>query len=87
MKEEEEDHEKEREFEIIHINSDDENETRISNSLLQDRNAQIKDLEAKLERAKDFIHFYKMQNKIMSAQQAIHETRTLGTGKKLKGHR
>ena len=46
VKEEEEDHEKEREFELIHIDSDDENETRISSSLLQDRNAQIKDLEA-----------------------------------------
>ena len=49
MEEEEEDHEEERELELIHIDSEDENETRISNSLLQDRNAQIKDLEAKLE--------------------------------------
>ena len=58
MKEEEENHEEEREFEIIHIESDDENETRIENSLLQDQNAQIKDLEAELERENDVIHFY-----------------------------
>ena len=77
VKEEEEDHEKEREFELLHIDSDDENETRISNSLLQDRNAQIKDLETKLESAKDVIHFYQIKNKQMSVQQAIHETRTL----------
>ena len=77
VEEEEEDREKEREFELIHIYSDDENETRISNSLLQDRNAQIKEMEAKLEREKDVIHFYQMQNKQMSVQQAIHETRTL----------
>ena len=68
VEEEEEYNEKEREFELIHIKSDDENETRISNSLLQDRNAQIKDLEAELERSKDVIHFYQMQNKRMSAQ-------------------
>ena len=39
MKEEEDNHEEEREFELIHINSDEENETRIVNSPLQDRNA------------------------------------------------
>ena len=68
MKEEEEYHEKEREFDLTHIDSDDENETRISKSLLQGRNAQIKDLEAELEREKYVIHFYQMQNKKMSAQ-------------------
>ena len=52
VKEEEEDHEEEREFELIHIDSDEKNEARISNSLLQDKNAQIKDLEAELERQK-----------------------------------
>ena len=46
MKEEEDNHEEEREFELIHIDSDEENETRIANPLLQDRNAQIRDLEA-----------------------------------------
>ena len=39
VKEEEDNHEEEREFELIHIDSDEENETRIENSLLQDRNA------------------------------------------------
>ena len=34
-------------------------------------------MEDELEREKDVIHFYQMQNKKMSAQQAIHETRTL----------
>ena len=77
VKEEEDNHEEQREFELIHINSDEENETRISNSLLQDMNAQIKDLEAELERAKDVIHFLQMQNKKMSGQQAIYEARAL----------
>ena len=39
MKEEEDNHEEEREFELIHIESDEENETRIVNSLLHGRNA------------------------------------------------
>ena len=38
LKKEEDNHEEEREFELIHIDSDEENETRIVNSLLQDRN-------------------------------------------------
>lgn len=67
VKVEEEDPEIEREFELIHIDSDEENETIISNSLLQKNNAQIKDLEAELEREKDAIHFYQMENKQMSA--------------------
>ena len=72
VKVEEEDPEVEREFELIHIDSDEENETRISNSLLQDKNAQIKDLEADLEISKNAIHFYQIQNKKMSTQQAIY---------------
>ena len=63
VKEEEENHEEEREFELIHIDSDEENETRIAKSLLQDRNAQIKDLEVELERSKYVIDFLQMQNK------------------------
>ena len=63
LKKEEDNHEEEREFELIHIDNDEENETRIMNSLLQDQNAQIKDLEAKLERSKDLIHFLQVQNK------------------------
>ena len=70
MKEEEDNHEEEREFELINVNNDDENETRIANSLLQDMNAPIKDLEAELGRAKDRIHFLQMQNKQMSGQLA-----------------
>ena len=66
VKEEEDNHEEEREFELIHIYSDEENETRIVNSLLQDQNAQIKDLEVELERSKDLIRFLQMQNKKMS---------------------
>ena len=60
LKKEEDNHEEEREFELIHIDSDEENETRIVKSLLQDRNAYIKDLEAGLERSKDLIHFLKV---------------------------
>ena len=77
VKEEEYNHEEEREFELIHIDNDEENETRIANSLLQDRNAQIRDLEVELERAKDVIHILQMQNKKMSGQQAIYEARAL----------
>ena len=77
LKKEEDNHEEEREFELIHIDSDEENETRIVNSLLQDWNAQIEDLGAELERSKDLIHFLQMQNKQMSGQLAIYETRAL----------
>ena len=66
-----------KEFELIHIDNDEENETRIVNSLLQDQNAQIKDLEAELGRAKDLIHFLQMQNKQMSGQLVIYEARAL----------
>ena len=45
VKEEEDNHEEEREFELIHIDSDEENEAIIANSLLQDMNAEINDLE------------------------------------------
>ena len=67
VKVEEENPEIEGEFELIHIDSDEEVETRISNSLLQDKNAQIKDLAVELESAKDSIHFYQIENKQMSA--------------------
>ena len=50
LKKEEDNHEEEREFELIHIDSDEENETRIVNYFLQYQNVQIKDLEAELER-------------------------------------
>ena len=43
------------------------------NSLLQEWNAQIKDLEVELERSKDLIHFLQMQNKQMSGQLVIYE--------------
>ena len=77
MEEEEDNHEKEKEFELIHIDSEDEYDTIIVNSLLQDRNAQIKDLKFELERSKDLIHFLQMQNKKMSGQMAIYEARAL----------
>ena len=77
VKEEEDHHEEERYFEVIHIDSDEENETRIANSLLQDKNAQIKELEVELESSKDVIHFLQIHNKQMSGEQAIYEARAL----------
>jgi len=77
VKVEEEDHEIEKEFEIIQVDSDEENEEIISNLLLQEKNAQIIDLEENLDRARNVIHFYEMENKKMSAQQAIYEATTI----------
>ena len=37
----------------------------------------MKDLEVELEKEKDVIHFYQMENKQMNSQQAIYEARTL----------
>ena len=45
------------------VDSDEESEVRISNSLFQDKIAQLKDLEAELEMEKGVIHFYQMENK------------------------
>ena len=69
-------HEKEREFDIIQIESDaGDDEARILEALLQNREAQIHDLETDLERSKDLIHFLQMQNKQMSGKMAIYEAR------------
>ena len=48
--EEEDQHETKQEFELIHVDSDDENEARISSMLLKSKDAQIKDLQAILGR-------------------------------------
>ena len=47
----------------------------VLNSLLQNRESQIGDLEADLERSKDLIHFLQLQNRQMSGQMEIYETR------------
>ena len=62
VKEEEEDHEVDMDFEIIQVDSDEENEARIINMLLQDTNAQIKDLQAHLDRAKSINDALDLEN-------------------------
>lgn len=75
---EESSHEKERDFDIIHINSDDsDNEAKILESLFLNREEQIQDLRADLERSKNLIHFLQTQNKQMNFHMAVYETRTI----------
>ena len=77
IKEEEDQHEVEKEFELIHIDSDEENESRISSLLLQNKNAQIKDLQANLDRAKCVNNVLEMENRQLGAQSAIYEAREI----------
>ena len=64
MEKQESSHEKEREFDIIQVDSDaEDDQIRILNSLLKNRQAQIVDFQMDLERSKDFIHFIQLQNK------------------------
>ena len=44
---------------------------------MQNREAQIQDLETNLERSKDLIHFLQMKNRHMSRQMEIYEARAL----------
>ena len=75
---EESSHEKERDFDIIQINNDDsDNEARILESLLINREDQIDDLRVDLERFKILIHFLQTQNKHMSLHMVLYETRAI----------
>ena len=65
-------------FDIIQINSDDsENEARILESLFQNREEQIHDLRADLERSKDLIHFLQTQNKQMNVHMEVYEAQDI----------
>ena len=81
---ENEDYEVERDFEIIQVHSDEENEEIITNMLLQDRNAQIKDLLAHLERAKSINDALDLENRQLGAQMEIYEARALKAWKEAK---
>ena len=71
-------HEHERKFDIIKIDSDaEDDEASILRSLLKNWEAQIKDLENGLERSKDIIHYFQLQNNQMSGYMAIFEARAL----------
>ena len=75
---EESSHEKERKFDIIQIQSDDnDNEARILENLLIHRENQIDALRTDLERARNFNHFLQVQNKQMSVHMAVYETRAI----------
>ena len=87
VKEEEEYHEVERDFEIIHVDNDEENEARITNMLLQDINAQIKDLQAHLDRAKSVNDALDLKNMQLGAQIEIYELKPSRPEKKTKWHR
>ena len=56
-------HETKKEFQLIHLDSDDENEERITSILLKIKDAQIRDSQANLGRAKNVINFFKVENK------------------------
>lgn len=78
IEEQEISHEHEREFELIQIDSDaEDDEANILISLLQNREAQIKDLENGLERSKDITHYLQLQNNQMSGHMEVFEARAL----------
>ena len=69
---EESNHQKERDFNIIQIQSDySDNQARILEYLLINREEQIHNLRADLERSRNFIHFLQTQNKQMSVHMAV----------------
>ena len=75
---EESSHEKEKDFNIIQIQSDDsDNEARILETLLINRENQIDVLRTDLERARNFNHFLQIQNKQMSVHMDVYETRAI----------
>ena len=67
----------ERDFEIIQVDSDEENEVIITNLLLQDRNAQMKDLQAHLDRAKGINDVLDLENRQLGEKLEIYEARPL----------
>ena len=75
---EESSHEKEREFNIIQIQSDDsDNKAWILENLLINRENKIDALRTDLERARNFNHFFQIQNKQMSVHMVVNETRAI----------
>ena len=77
IEEEEDKHETEHKFQLIHVDSDDKNEKRITSMLLKSKDAQIKDFQTKLGRAKNVIHYFEVENKQLEAQKAIYEIRAM----------
>ena len=45
--------------------------------LLKNKDAQIKDSQANLARARNVIHYYEIENKQLEAQKAIYEVRAI----------
>ena len=68
-------HDEEREFELIHVDS--EEEEKISSLFIQNKNAQIRDLQADLERAKYKYDVLDREIRQRSAHMEIYEVRAL----------
>ena len=58
--EEEDKHETEQEFQLIDL--DDEDEVRITNALIRDKDANISELQANIGRARNVINFLELEN-------------------------
>ena len=85
MDEEEEDkHDTEQEFQLIHVDSDDENEARISNMFLQSKDSKIRDLQENLGRAKNVINLFEVENKYLEVEKAIYEVRAIRAQKEAR---
>ena len=52
--------------------------------LLKSRDAQIKDLQANIARARNVIHYYEIENKQLEAQKAIYEVREIRARKEVE---
>ena len=66
------------------MDNDEEDEARISNFLIQNKNAQIEDLHANLDRAKSVKDALDMENRQLGAQIAIYEARAIKAWKELQ---
>ena len=71
----------EKEFEIIQADNDEEDEARISNFLIQNKNALIEDLQANLNKAKSVIDTLDLENRQLAARIAIYEAKAFNAQK------
>ena len=82
--EEEDKHETEQEFQLIHLDSDDENEERITRMLIKRKDAQIRYLQANLGRVRNVINFLEVENKQLEIEKAIYEIKAIRAQKEAR---
>ena len=82
--EEEDKHETEQKFKLIHLDSDDENEQRINKMLLKNKDYQNRYLKENIGSVKNVIHFLEVENKQLETKKAICEIKAIKLRKRLE---